>query len=439
MGLSATSGIGGARLCLAHARDRLMGRAGLIRELRDLPGGGPDTFVHRATCRPADTGVYTGRRVVGETCGLGATRLEAHAGAVGEWLERYSASVYQLGELVLASADELGAAAVPFASFFYYDPAQYAESGFPLPAPARDLPMRWARARELGSERVRFVPACLVYMPYFTDRRHDYLTPAFSTGQACHVDRDAARLSALCEVIERDALAITWLNELSRGVVDLRGDPELAAMVETHLPAGKVRAAVVDITSDVAVPAMLCAVQAVSERGPLVAIGAAAHPDGATAIRKAVIEAAAAVPYARALLAGSPAWRPGPSYRNVTGFPDHVRLFCEPDHAAAAGFLVAGPRVAAPPRVPPASPRDNLARCVEALAARGLTACEVDLTTPDLAAAGFTCAKVLVPGAAPVSAIHAVQALGSPRLRAVPAHLGLRPRASWNPVPHPLA
>jgi ribosomal protein S12 methylthiotransferase accessory factor len=87
----------------------------------------------------------------------------------------------------------------------------------------------------------------------------------------------------------------------------------------------------------------------------------------------------------------------------------------------------------------PESATLSLRNCLAELERNGLEAIAVDLTTPEIAELGLSVPKVLVPGLAPLTAVHAMPALGSPRFREVPKKLGLTDpiHDQINPTPHP--
>jgi ribosomal protein S12 methylthiotransferase accessory factor len=75
-----------------------------------------------------------------------------------------------------------------------------------------------------------------------------------------------------------------------------------------------------------------------------------------------------------------------------------------------------------------------------AVARAGLEVIVFDLTTPDIAAAGFYTCRILVPGAQPLM-FGPVRLVGGTRLYQVPHKLGYTTapttEASLNTVPHP--
>ena len=78
--------------------------------------------------------------------------------------------------------------------------------------------MRWVPAMDPLTNEVVYVPAAMVFVPYFfyQGSGDSPIAQPISTGLACHVSPEQASLNAVCEVIERDAFTITWQARLSR-------------------------------------------------------------------------------------------------------------------------------------------------------------------------------------------------------------------------------
>jgi ribosomal protein S12 methylthiotransferase accessory factor len=425
---------------VAGARETLLGRAGLVRGLQSARRTPGDPRLFSVSALPASTGVYTHANAVGEANAAGLTWEEAARCAIGECLERYACLEYDPAALLLASEAELGDEAVGLARFAMWSDAQYDQPRFPFPRPHRDAPIRWVEARSLVTDARRYVPACLVFVPYAPRDRQDLQSTSMSSGQACHLDATRALLAGLYEVIERDAFVIAWLRQLQLPRVDASTDPELAALVGRHFTGTGLVPHFFDITLDLGLPTFLCVCEGRSARGPMFTVGAATRASAREAAAKALVEAGQAWFWARELLAALPDWRPAADWSNVRDFPDHVRLYAEPDMARHLAFLLDTPaRRELPPRDAdrPPPPDAALARAVELVAAAGHDVLAIDTTPRDVAAAGYVTVKVLVPGLATIWCDQFLPPLGSPRLRRVPEALGLPAAPGFHLVPHP--
>jgi ribosomal protein S12 methylthiotransferase accessory factor len=414
----------------------LIGRTTLIRQATALPSDPdvPGLFVVEA--QPGATSVFMGEDAAGGGGGIGLTLEAALQSAAGECVERYCAGYCDAERLVRATQRELGSEAVGLDQFALFRPEHREHPHFPFARFRDDVPVRWIAGRSLLTGHRRLVPASLVFLPYTPCDAHDLLYFAISTGQACHHDPDQAQLLALCEVVERDAFMITWLRALAVPRVDPFEDPEVAAFFRRHLAGASLRYHLFDITLDIGIPTLFCLAEGNTPLGPVVGAGAATRPRRREAACKALLEATHTWIYARDLKRRLPDWRPEPEFVNVRRFQDHVRAYGEPEMRAHLQFLLETPRRAS---LTGREPAPTLAACLQLLAAVGLDAITVDIATPEVAALGLHVVKVLVPGAVPMTAIHGIPAVGSPRLRTVPDTLGfpVAPDARLNRAPHP--
>src|SRR5207253_11156067 len=107
---------------------------GIVRTLDECLAAAAEPRLFRATCDVRGGGELLGAPL--DHCtgigGAGTTRAEAAAAAVGEALERYSASFVPRERPVVASAAELGASAVAPERFALFSAAQHAVPGFPV-------------------------------------------------------------------------------------------------------------------------------------------------------------------------------------------------------------------------------------------------------------------------------------------------------------------
>ncbi|RFS83330.1 hypothetical protein D0T12_19900 [Actinomadura spongiicola] len=385
----------------------------------------------------------------------------ARLGAIGEAVERYCGN-FVPADLRRATRSELVAAgenAVDPADLALYSAAQYAVPGCPFVPFADHLPVLWTRGVTLPSEEPVWVPASLVYINYHQPPRLAEPVTNFVmlAGIAAGTDDRMARAAALEEVIERDATVIWWANRLPARPVHV-DHPRLTPILEPEPEAGPGWARAVGARGPcryrvVALPTVFdVAVLGVLLEDPeheLAVFGVAARPDPAAAVRKALAEAVTLRRYALGLLdPDGDIWtsaREGTipiecfhphradrryadsyraDYRDVTDLGCHSQIWLDPglrphlepitgDHAPLALEELPSPG------------GDPCDLYLGRLAAAGLTAHAVDVTTPDVAATGFRATRVVVPGAYS-NAPAAFPFLGGTRLYTDPVRLGLR-------------
>lgn len=357
-------------------------------------------------------------------CGVGLTREQATQAAVGEVLERYCASIYDPELLQHASFDQLSEAAIPPERFALFSSQQYAAfANRKMPRPfGRETRTGWVHGFNLTTGSPVLVPAAFVYLPYRYGDRETFISDSFSTGLACARSRDEATLSALCEVVERDAIAIVWHSRLSLAALRIATDPRLSC-------AG-VRSEILDATLDIRIPTVIAHLDI--ERGGSTILTSATHPQLAVAAHKAMLEAIQCrISWKRELIHGTRR-QYADDFVDITRFSEHAELYTLQAMRPHVEFLWAGGEGEGVGDEPSSWPKDTpartLKRCVDVVRDAGFEAIAIDVTTDDVREAGYWVVRVIVPGLQPLHARQDAPFLGGVRLRYVAHALGRRSR-----------
>lgn len=422
--------------------DALVGRrSGIVREvgLVETIDGDADLFHAGASIANTRPGWDVDVRLA---CGgSGLTREDALLAALGEGLERYVASAHSRGRARLRAQAELPGEALPAAALAQFSREQRSEEGFPFPPVGPETPLRWLGGRRLSDDAPCGVPAFAVYLPYQPEPGEPLAAPGISTGLSCAGSRDAAVSAGLCEVVERDALALTWLLGLSPPRIARDWLWEQAG----DLLPPRDETAAYDLTSDVGVPVVWVVCRGRGPRGPLLSVGSACHLDPRRAVRKAALEASQDRVFVRQLVELDPEWQPAEGFSNLADFSRHARLYSvRPDLADEALSFLAGD--AGPSDLPSLVRRevagDGAAReaIVDRLVEAGHDGAWIELT-PDWAAdLGLHVVKVVVPSLLPLHGHHRLAYLGHARLAerrsAMPRSAVGHRHPIW-PYPHP--
>lgn len=411
-------------------------------------------IVHATTVRRAESGpaIYLSGSVsanlslikepmwVTKNGGAAFTKQEAVNATIGEALERYAAGCYPAERLVFARWTELTEEAVPPEKFGLFSEEQYRSEGFPFTPFTSDTPIRWTRAVRWTDGAKVWVPASQTYLHYRRVPGESIIAPSISTGLAAAPSLREAVLSGLYEVLERDALAISWLHRLPPRPVP-RDVIDASSHVAYHLERAKGwRVGFYDLSLDHS-PSVVVAVMDYRGRNEQVmAFGSACRGSAVAAVEKAFLEATQGLTYVRRLLRQYQDWEVADDFSNVDEFNKHAILYTKyPRLREAAGYLVhplEPPECSRPARADRESPLD-LDALARGLDAAGHPVYVVDLTTPDVRQLGVTVVRVLVPGLQHLSGMHRFRLLGNPRLHTVAAALGYD-SAPDNPYPHPL-
>jgi ribosomal protein S12 methylthiotransferase accessory factor len=429
---------------LGRLRTLVSPYAGLVRGFTELTAAPDDARLVRVACRVADLEPLIGVDTELRPGGSSTSRDAAIAATIGEVAERYSGAWVPAG-LPLATARDLPGAVDP-SRFALFHRRQYAQPGFPFVPFASDTRVRWSPAIELPGGEPVYLPAQLVYLRWraTAETGEDPISYSTSNGVACGPTFDEAVLSALLEVLERDAFMLAWYGRLSLPLLDWKADPEILAVDARYFRPSEVRYAAVDLSVFHNVPTVLGIVRgAPGDRAPF-AVGAAAASTVAQAWLAALSEAFAVRSWVRAM---SHERRPrpfAPGFDDIDGFDDHVAFYGDESNVRYADFLDASDVSRATsdvPRLAASSVEAEIAALCARLAACGAHAYAVDITAPDVAAAGLRVARVVVPELQPLDVAYAGRFLGGTRLYRAAFELGLRSSPmtydDLNPYPHP--
>jgi ribosomal protein S12 methylthiotransferase accessory factor len=388
----------------------------------DVPG------VWHASVPSSGRGGWTGA-----SGGVGWSRAGAVAAAVGEALERYAAGGYPLPE---EPCSNLGSEKVlPLDAFTLFDDRQIADPGFPYGGVwARHASGRgtYGDAYAVGDGARWWVPRFLLGLGDVTG--HGLST---SSGLAAGPSRIRALLRATQELIERDALMVTWDRSLPGRRVCLapRYRDPVSALGGTVVA--------VDATPAWSPHRVAVVCGWVPLRGMRrIALGAACRATWAEAFDKAFLEWCQGVLFAGVVRMSDPRRR----YRraaDVRTFEDHAAYYTfHPDHWRRVPLL-RGELVAAPEPLEPASggradDRAQLLHLTGALAEAGVRLLCRDLTTCDLAQVGVYAVRVLSPDLVPIWCEHGWPYRGGRSGDVTWRYPWAGTASSPNPWPHPL-
>ena len=239
---------------------------------------------------PVTVAVRPNSRSFSVSQGKGLSLSQARASAMMEAIELFHGE--ELAERsVSASFEELSAAAkaVP--------PASLCGTGKPLPD---HTTIEWIEGYDLLGHEACWVPWEVVHTDYTLPSRHsgEHLLSG-TNGLASGNHLAEAASSAICELIERDAVAL-WharsMTERSRVRLDPASidDADCRRLLGLY-DAAQIAPRIWDVTSDIGVPAFICDIPAPSDDIPdglRRYRGSGCHPDRGVALARAMTEAA---------------------------------------------------------------------------------------------------------------------------------------------------
>ena len=375
-----------------------------------------------------------------KSAGKGSTPRQSEASALCEALERYSGAFH--GDEIRCRrrfADFAGAgeAVHPndvqlFSELQLDDAARINSGGHPYnvvpPRLDPDAEIDWSPVWSLTRGRHRYLPTALLYYGKSADHRGLTDFVADSNGCAAGNTLEEAILQGFLELVERDAFAVWWYNQLRLPGVDLDsfGDEYLATASDYYRGLNR-DLWVLDVTADLGIPTFVALSRRTDKEAEDIIYGAGAHIDPHIAALRAVCELNQFLNWVQGTGPGGAGYRVDDPqclwwWRNAT-LADHPYL------APAADMA---PRGKADYPVPETEDlQKDVERCRALIEARGMEFLVLDQTRPDI---GMPVARVIVPGMR-----HYWERFAPGRLFDVPVEMGWCERplteAELNPAP----
>jgi ribosomal protein S12 methylthiotransferase accessory factor len=365
------------------------------------------------------------------------TRDQSIVGAIGEAVERYSAAYTPNSDIVHKSYIEIAGDAVNPEDLILYDQEQQSGVGFGYFSPASDQRIGWIEGWSLTRERPVFVPAFCVYQPYTSTTGELPVVQQITTGLACGATPEEAILAGMCEVLERDATMLLWLQSRKTPRANNRSDlPDDVAQVFKKFGKNARYVSLLDATHDTGIPAYVAMWD-----GPLAGRNGAvfascAKPFQSSAAIGALTELAQCLMWVDSLIAGETSI-PHPLTGKFEKIEHHVAWPFRPDTRQYWDFASGSSREAlfsSNAQNRSKDVLDDIERCVERVAAAGLETIAVDVTSPDIREVGLHVWRIIIPHAQPLFFGTGMHRISS---RALRNYYPERASPSINIHPHP--
>jgi ribosomal protein S12 methylthiotransferase accessory factor len=434
-------------ISLAHLLELVSPKVGVIRSLSPVARGAeePDPpIIYQATLSHFDfRKAEAWERVA---VGKGSSENEAIRGAIGEAIEHYCAAHFDTHKTRQALSIAVLPDAVTPAECVLYSDSQYAKRDFSYRRWNRKDEITWVPMTELPDERQVFAPATLVYLNQGQARAEDLFCPSTSNGLAAGDDLESAILHGLCELIERDAFLITWMNQLPAPEVLFSAEAGIAHSIREHYARFGVEIHVFNISTDLPAHVMMGLCVDSTGHGPAAVVGLGCHLNPAVAVQKALFEVCQVRPgEVRRFQQDRPAEHLK-SYRDVHSLQEHSAFFHPLERLSEFSFLLDTGRSEYLKNIPirtSGSVTEDLQTCVKGLKGAGARVLYADVTTPDVTRYGLRVVRTIATGLQPMHFGWGEERLGGRRLYEIPKVLGysseIRGERDLNPCPHPIA
>lgn len=237
-----------------------------------------------------------------QTClGKGVSHDQSKASALCETIERYSAHYRGEEPSISANKSQLKVRHYDYQQLVPYSDSQYAQfansqhPGSQLKQAVKkydDSEIQWAPTWSLTRNDKVYVPlsSCFSYVPFVDEQFGRW----HSNGAAAGNTIEEAILQALFELIERDATAIWWYNQVPRPAFDINRIAKDNLDTLTESLSVNHDFWVLDITTDIGVPAMVAIGKHLSNGGYIMGLGCHVQPE--LAAQRALTELCQLIP-----------------------------------------------------------------------------------------------------------------------------------------------
>jgi ribosomal protein S12 methylthiotransferase accessory factor len=420
-------------------------RVGIIELLELVPRdpGDPDFFGFAA--RACDTSAFQSEKNFGNTGGVSSNRETAAAKAIGEAVERYCSAQYDSEQMPLVSFESAPFVCVAPGDFALFGADQYAEPGFPWVPFEASTPVHWMPANDPLTGDTIHVPAAMVFVPYiyYLGTGDSPIVQPISTGLSCHCSVYEAALNSVCEVIERDAVTITWQARMSHPQIRIESLSQSNQDLVTRFERVGLSVTLLNITLDTGVPTCLAVLRGLRPEQTALVVAGSAELNPERAVRKALEELEHTRRYSQQIKTAVPPLEPESDFSNVTDQMSHLHYWSDHAHVAASDFLTASAErvdFRDLPHPETGDPREDLQTVCKLIRKTGHCVLLADVTTPDVRELGLAVVRAVIPGYHPLYMGYRLRSTGGTRLWDIPqqlGHRGVRREEGDYPFPHP--
>ena len=406
----------------------------------------PEIFVVAATsCDLQKYGLPVTYKVNGS--GAGLSLETAKLSAIGETLERYCLSIIDPDDLLLSTGTDLREQ-----NKLFVPPEKWSLFGsdqqiVPFTRFDENALITWRIADSLVDRVEKYVPASLVYLPYYYHFRdslgEQMISPSISTGAACAQSKEEAILKGIAELIERDSFMIMWKNRIPCRKITIDSKSKIYDTYKTKFCRPGIDFSLYYTTFDLGMPSFFGIVT--DTRGTYISrvVGGAAHPDPEVAALKTVLELVQGLVWKD--YKGEVKLPIVPDFENIKSFESRMELYAYNDMSAALEFLPTDESLLLS-EIPVAynyekgNFKEALKNIIAAFSAKDYDILAVDMSSIEADFCGVHIVKVLIPALEAMDGEHQFQYLGGKRWKEVPVACGYRnpeDQIILNPFPHP--
>lgn len=332
--------------------------------------------------------------------GKGLTISGAVLSAVGEAIERYSASIVDAEKIVWKRPQELDSEFLDPRQCGLYSDEQYKRRDFPCVPFDADMEHPWVRGNWAANGQPVWIPAVFVFLTVEV-HREQFICQGTSNGLAASTDKDDASLRAILELVERDAFMAAWLTGRTAQRIELDDslDPLLREVIEGLERLGAA-VEIYTLPTSALGATVLCLALGDGENYPGVTFGLGSDLDPGAALKQAVLELGQTGPYLQRMMQSKTLSTPADPTA-VREMLDHAAYYFPRERASAFHRLRSNKHTIRLRELKTRGKR-SLQACISALNEAGVRVALIDVTSADVATGPFRVMRAVSPDLQPI-------------------------------------
>lgn len=375
--------------------------------------------------------------VLSSASGIAFDKKKALMKVLGETIERYSLGVNNDKKFIYNSFNKLKGlnelVIKPETFIAFSDRKRYISN-------LDGKNFHWIKGKSLISKKEILVPAQLIYVPYLHQNSEPLIRFPISTGAAASETLDDALYRGICEIIERDAFMIAYLNKIPSPQIDLSSiDDKSIRHISDTLKRYKLESIILDLTNDLEIPVFAAIILDKTGLGTAVSVGLKAGFDVKETIIGAIEESLMMRSWIRDKFIYT-----DPKYKRdkeIITIDDRAHFWFSVSSIKYLDFWLKNENFKKINIKMTDIPADKLGKVLRLLRMNKMETIYLDITDKEIRRYGFMVVKVIIPQLCPLYLDERYPYLGGDRLYNTPVKMGILEKPNkenqLNKIPHP--
>lgn len=189
-------------------------------------------------------------------------------------IERYCLDNFDKQKLLLGKSSNIQRPCLNPTDIISFSEQQLQKKAFQRFIINDESEFRWIEGSMLSPEQELFIPAQLVFTSYVNLKSEPCIRYPISTGAAAGTSLENAIYTGICEIVERDAFMISYLNKLKSPIIDLDSiKDKIVDNIISLYNRYRLELVVIDITTDIQIPSFAAITLDRTGLGPAVSVG----------------------------------------------------------------------------------------------------------------------------------------------------------------------